>query len=69
MHARGIEDDAKVPVPSFRRKPESSFVGHGLGPGLGRDDDVCTKSCFGITLRDHRCVQRHGRTEGPGGTV
>ena len=46
----------KVPVPSFRRKPESRFVGHELGPGLRRDDDVRTKSCFGITMSDHRCV-------------
>ena len=57
MNARGIEDDAKAPMPSFRRKPESSFARHELGPGLRWDDDVCTKSCFGITMKDHRCVR------------
>jgi hypothetical protein len=44
-------------MPSFRRKPESSFVGHELGLGVRRDDDVCMKSCFGITMRDHRGVR------------
>jgi hypothetical protein len=49
-NADGIQGEAKAPLPSFRRKPESRFVGHELGPGLRRDDDVCTKSCFAITM-------------------
>ena len=49
--------EAKTPAPSFRRKPESRFVAHELSPGLRRDDEVCTKSCVGITLSGHRGVR------------
>ena len=57
MNAREMQGDAKVPAPSFRRTPESGFAGHELGPGVRRGDDVRTKSCFGITMSDHRCVR------------
>ena len=39
-NAHAIQVEANVPMPSFRRKPESSFVGHELGPGVRRDEIV-----------------------------